>query len=472
MRPRLELACLAVVAAAQIALFTRLLATSLDFDEGVYLLGLDALRSGQQLGTDVFAAQPPVFYGILRLLAAVLGTEPEHVRLGIAFLSLVGTGAAWLLARSIAGPVAGVLAAAFLTISPPIPLFASRILADLPSLWLALAALALGAVASRRGSSAAAAGAGTAAAVAVLTKPSALLVIPMLVLILLPGAGGRARRMAWAGAGAAGAATAVLLANIGANRALWDGVVTYHRKAGSTPAVIDRWASIGDLFNPRTPILWLVVAGAAVFGLRVVRRQAWLGEIALWGWALVAFAFLATYAPLHYNHLVALPVPLAVAAATSLGAQVASASPGRRKVAGALLLITIVAAFAQQWRRVAIADEPQSRKDLTAAEVLRRVTRPGDLVVSDLPVSAVLARREVPGPLIDTAYLRFETGSLTPGRVLGEVDRWCVAAVVVGRSFEDEPAVVHGLRQRFSRAAEASGATVLYDRRTPCTPRR
>ena len=97
----------------------------------------------------------------------------------------------------------------------------------------------------------------------------------------------------------------------------------------------------------------------------------------------------------------------------------------------------------------------------------RRVTEPHDIVATDLPVSAVLANRLVPGPLVDTAYLRFKTGSLTPAEVLGEIDRWCVAAVVAGRAFADEPAVMRGLKQRFARATTASGATVVFDRRSP-----
>ena len=471
MRRLLEPICLAVVAVAQLALFTRLLTTAYDFDEGVYLLALEALRSGQQLGTDVFAAQPPAFYWLLRSIAATIGEHGERVRLGIALLSLLGTAGAWFLARCVAGPAAGVLAAALLTIAPPVPLFAARILADLPSLWLALAALGLGALAGRRDSSTAAAAAGVVAVLAVATKVAAAITIPVLVVVLLAGGGRRARRLSLAAAGAAVAAAAILLANAGAIDELWAGVVTYHRQAGATPAVIDRWASIRDLFNPRTPELWLIVVGVVVFAIRVVRRKARPAEVALWAWAAAAFAALATYAPLHYNHLVALPIPLVVAAATSLGAQVAAAPRRRQTMAVAVLAVVIAAGYAQQWRRVAIAGERQTRREVAAAEALRRVTRPGELVAVDVPVSAVLAGRPVPGPLVDTAYLRFETKSLTPERVLAEIDRWCVAAVVAGRAFADEPVVMRGLRQRFATASPAAGATVFSQRRRACETR-
>ena len=58
---------LAGLAAAQAALFGRLVGTDTDYDEGVYLTSVDALERGQRLGGDVFAPQPPVFYLLLRL---------------------------------------------------------------------------------------------------------------------------------------------------------------------------------------------------------------------------------------------------------------------------------------------------------------------------------------------------------------------------------------------------------------------
>ena len=461
-----------MVAIAQVALFTRLLSTAYDFDEGVYLLSLDALRAGEQLGTEVFAAQPPGFYWLLQSIAAVLGDSGERVRLGIALCSLAGTAGAWFVVRFIAGPVAGVLAAALLLISPPIPLFAARILADLPSLWATLAALGLGALAGRRGSRIAALLAGAVAIFAMATKVAAVIALPLLAVVLLSGGGRPRQRLLWAAGGAAAAAGVILLDNAGAIDELWGSVVTYHRKAGATPAVIDRWASIHDLFNLRTPVLWLVVAGIVTFAYRAARRRARPAELALWAWAAFAFLFLATYAPLHYNHLVALPVPLALAAATSIGAQTVTAPSRYRTVAVVALAVVVTAGYAQQWRRVAIASEPQSQAEITAAATLLRVTGPRDLVASDLPVSAVLAGRRVPGALVDTAYLRFATGFLTADEVLAEIDRRCVAAVVAGRSFKDDPAVLQGLRTRFAESSTASGATVFWGRRKPCAPGR
>ncbi len=125
-----------------------------------------------------------------------------------------------------------------------------------------------------------------------------------------------------------------------------------------------------------------------------------------------------------------------------------------------MLIVALAAGYLQQWRRTGIADEPQSQAELTAAATLARVARPGDFVVSDLPVSAVLADRPVPGPLVDAAFLRFETGSLTPESALADIDRWCVTAVVAGRSFTRQPELLRGLTERFADATNESGTTV------------
>ena len=58
----LGLAGLLAVAAL---VYSRGVDAAANYDEGVYLASLDALRHGQELGTDVYASQPPGFYVLL-----------------------------------------------------------------------------------------------------------------------------------------------------------------------------------------------------------------------------------------------------------------------------------------------------------------------------------------------------------------------------------------------------------------------
>ena len=87
--------------------FTRALGTRTNYDEGVYLASLDALRRGQELGSDVYTSQPPAFYWVLRVLAAPFGSSVEGIRLGFALLALVGVAAAVVLGWRLYGPPAG-----------------------------------------------------------------------------------------------------------------------------------------------------------------------------------------------------------------------------------------------------------------------------------------------------------------------------------------------------------------------------
>ena len=61
-----------------------------NYDEGVYLASLDALRHGQELGTDVYASQPPGFYVLLQGLSFLPGDGVEGIR--VAFVLVRSSG--------------------------------------------------------------------------------------------------------------------------------------------------------------------------------------------------------------------------------------------------------------------------------------------------------------------------------------------------------------------------------------------
>jgi hypothetical protein len=68
-----ELALLGAILVSQWILFARPVHSAVNYDEAVYLAALDALRHGQALGSDVFAAQFPGFYDLLRGLSYLTG---------------------------------------------------------------------------------------------------------------------------------------------------------------------------------------------------------------------------------------------------------------------------------------------------------------------------------------------------------------------------------------------------------------
>ena len=201
-------------------------------------------------------------------------------------------------------------------------------------------------------------------ALAVATKPSAVLALvpsrptPALGALGRAGAACRARR-----ARRASSRGVLLLAYREVLGELWQSVVVYHRDARDTPDVIDKTHELATFLDWRTPFAWLIVAGLAASVLLLRRRR--LGVVwALWAWAAISLAFLVYHHPLHYNHLLVLPVVLAVPVAIAL---VGLAERLRRPaVAFAALALLLSAGYVQQQRRI-VLDQVQEEPELVAA---------------------------------------------------------------------------------------------------------
>ena len=118
-----------LVALAAGLVFTRSLGRRTNYDEGVYLASLDAMRRGQELGSELYTSQPPVFYWLLRALAAPFGSSIPDIRFAFALFALLGVAAAIVLGWRLYGPPAGVAAGALVAIGPPYATFASTVAA-------------------------------------------------------------------------------------------------------------------------------------------------------------------------------------------------------------------------------------------------------------------------------------------------------------------------------------------------------
>jgi Dolichyl-phosphate-mannose-protein mannosyltransferase len=444
----------AILVTAQAFLFGRLVGTDTDYDEGVYLTSVDALEHGQRLGQDVFAPQPPGWYLLLRLISFLGADSVRGFHIGMVAVAVLTCLAAYLLGRALAGPVAGLAAAALLTVAPPLPLFAHRVLADLPPLGLALASFWLAVEARGRRSTALAVAAGSLVALAVTVKPNAVLALPPFLLLLLWERSGRLRALAAAAGGAAAVGALFAFAYRDVLGELWESVVVYHRDARDTPAVIDKTHELVTFLNWRTPFAWLVVAGLAA-SVVLLRRRRVEAVWALWAWAAISLAFLVYHHPLHYNHLLVLPVVLAVPAGVAVAALLQRVE--RSAVALSALALLLAAGYVQQHRRVTLDDVPEEPELVAAAAIMERETDPDDLVVSDHSIVPFLAGRIVAGPLVDTAVLRFETGSLTDAKVLRELERNDVRAVLAGRSFAARPALMAALERRYGAPRTIDG---------------
>jgi 4-amino-4-deoxy-L-arabinose transferase-like glycosyltransferase len=454
--------------AAELLLAARLLDTDTFFDEGVYLAAADALRHGQALGSDVFTAQPPGYYAFLEAAQALLGRGLEPMRLAHVVVVCAGVAAAYALGRLLSGRLAGFTAGAAMVIAYPLPLFAPRVLADPPAVALTIVALALAAAGgrTRRWAPALVAASGAALAAATLVKLYAPLALPALVLLLWAPPRVLLRRAAVFAAGAALPLVAALVAYRISLPELWDGAVSYHELARRFP-LLDNPHELVEVLNTRIPSTWILAAAACVAAALLVRRRL-RPELALWTWPPLGLALVLWHEPLLEHHLVTFTIPASLAAGLTLGRAATGLSGHRRHVAVAMLLVALAAGYAQAHRRAASEHRAEEPGIVWAAHELARATSPDELVVSDLPYAAYLADRRLPGELVDTARLRFATGSLTRAEVLRIIEERCVRAVAAGRVFTVLPGFTNRLEALFDTKRRRFGVVVYT--RGRCVP--
>jgi hypothetical protein len=229
----------------------------------------------------------------------------------------------------------------------------------------------------------------------------------------------------------------------------WAQVIGLHARA--TGAVGSRL----DNFGTFAGIWWealLVLAGLYAGYLGWRQRRCVPVVFAVWG--IVSICVLAVQTPLFTHHLALIPPPFILAAALlpelaaqpqtrsvarprlppilralrSLRALRVSSPPitGMYAVITALLLIAAVTSIQQQ---IAVQAQPPVGM-LQAANDLQALTQPGDLVVTDDQMIAVVAGRAVPAPLVDTSLVRIASGSLTTRQVIAVASDPRVRAIV------------------------------------------
>jgi len=444
----IELVTLAVLLAAQAYLFARPIHSATNYDEDVYLAAVDALRHGQALGSSVFAAQFPGFYDLLRGISYITGIGVAAIRAGFIAVTIAGTVGGWLVGRRFGGPVGGLLVAAFLVIAPPLDLFGYQVIADTPA--LALMALSLGLATLAGPYAAIAAGALLAASFSV--KLTAITVLPAVAWQLRT-------RLVPAAIAFVAVVGAILAAHAGALGDLWTSGVTYHENARSTSAVIPHpHRQILDQIPHGTPFFVLVVVAVLVFVAFLALRRP-LGVWTLWLWTVLSVAFLFVHAPLHYNHLIIVPFALAVAAGATLGGAVQHLPRVPMLVTTGVLALAVAAGFVQQLHRVDLARAPEPASNVTAAQALERITKPGIHTIDDRPIISFLAHRRVVGPLVDLAALRFETDSLSDAAVIRRLPN--AGAVIVSRELRTHPAVLAAVRNEFHAAYNHDGIEIF-----------
>jgi hypothetical protein len=211
--------------------------------------------------------------------------------------------------------------------------------------------------------------------------------------------------------------------------------------------------ALRSFFDLHQPFTWLVVlALAAWLSLRPrLRRPLW----PLWAGALLAALFLLWHRPLHDNHLVLLSIALAAPVAVALATAI-----GRYPLLAVVVALALAAGYVQETHRLERNAAPVPTELVVAAQRVAAHADPGRLVVSDEPIVPVLAGRRMPGELIDTAVLRFDSRYLSNAEVERAIAEHDVPVVVAGRAFLARPALLTWLAARFPLRQETGDVTV------------
>jgi hypothetical protein len=227
---------------------------------------------------------------------------------------------------------------------------------------------------------------------------------------------------------------------------LWRQVVGLHVGARALPlGGIDRTTALREL-----PIAALGAAGCLV---AVWRRYPALAAAGA-AWAAAAALLLAVQHPVWPHHAVVLAAPLAL-----LGGGLATLLPGRAAAVACLVALAAGIVPAGLVR----AQQPPAAVDAPIVAALDAHTAPGDLVITDDQFAVALAGREVPPQLVDTSFVRAESGDLTAARVERIADDPDVRAVLFATGRLDAlPGLRAWVAQRFPVAIDVGGGRRLY----------
>jgi hypothetical protein len=407
-------------------LLARKIGESYGWDDGAYLASARAMIQGHPLFTSVFSSQPPVFLELLAAAFRVFGDSGETgawmaLVFALACLAIVG----WM-AHQVAGP----MASPFAVLAMLSKIFLGQALgieAEIPALALALLAVAMLVPGDATWRVAAAGG---VFSIAVLCKLWVLPYgVPLIVLTVLPPDRDEAGawRMSWSPrrairrltvVGLSGGLVSTLVLGGYDLHAAYDQVVGMHVRARQLGT--ETWGRTGtDLLVRFARDEVLICALALVGAGFLLKRNPRAGSCLLL-WLLACAAFLVGHLPVFIRHVLLVSPPLALLAASAVSGMFSRWSrPLYRYTAASVVAVLMVVrptatgeAGIPLWRILATP----VRADRAQVESIRLMTRfstPGDIVVTDDPLQAFLARRALPPRLVDISGTRVLSGTLT-----------------------------------------------------------
>ena len=425
-------------------------------DEGIHLLWIRMIEAGYTPYTQVYITYPPLYHLFL-LGSWNLWPTMEGLRWFTLAYTFPAAILSALIARRIAGNVAGIATAFLFTLAPQFVADSRAILGELPSVTWALLAVWLAYVYRDTGRRPLLAVSGLALACSLLTKvlsPFAIVLVLLIVLsryfTLRPLSGlpnqWRTHRRAilsdllwWLGACSVPFVVTLILVDW---RPLVDQVVGQRLAARVAYVTIDEYWIHRALLPIQYLVenLWLIPLAILGFAATLIHRQKYRFTLAVWFAMAIVMLFL--HDPVRHKHLIILLPVLTIWAGLAVEqAWEAIVHPRRTstlvRMTGALGALLVLAycvrlpAIVQGWQ-ASIAPPGVSEYEKPALEFIKKVTAPGDCIITDDMPLAYWSGRLVPPELVEVSENRLISGQLTMEQltaITGRYDCQVVGAV-------------------------------------------
>lgn len=440
--------CLVVLLALALWMYLHTLALPFDrdsYDEGVYWQTLRAMEAGYRLYSPTFYSQPPAFLLSIYPIYAIFGQTLWSARLGIVVVALLGLIGAFLLGKTLRGPLVGLVALVLLMLSPLYLAAGQTIQAEGPQVAFSMLAIAFAYLWWERPMGwqglCYAALCTLTLTLSILSKLFGLaILVPIGLLALaqcwrviqqtrqIPQQRDPARWLTSVNSLLLGCAifliaTLLILSPFATTwPAFWSEVVTFHTAAKSVSS------TIGNLQQIRTFWQQNILAYTALYGTLVALwRRDWR-VFPLLAWLFTLLYLLWQQAPLFAHHFVILVPALVGLSILGFGPFPSRLRDVSRVTWATSLLCLLLVLFTlfsdvrgdlAHYRDMrAQAGTGSTQASLRVAHDLQEATRPGQFVITDAQFIAGLAQRNTPPELVDTSYVRINTGFVTTRQVV------------------------------------------------------
>jgi len=465
-----------------------LLNDAFNYDEGIHLIWGKLWAAGYTPYEEIFVSYPPFFLWSLGL-PWQLFHQAGALQLFMATYALTGVLAVIYLGAACGGRLAGLAAGIFLSFAPAYFIPSTEVMGEVPSVGLAVVAIALAEKYRRSGGWLWVALAGGVLALSLSLKILPFYAVPYVALVvsaryldldhwrhsLQSNSKLLLRDLAILG----GSFTVVFVLPI----LLFNVPAFLEQVVGMR--VVSRETELNPFDSPSRDIITFLFSNAGLMALSlyalvfvVVRnlRKYWL----LVAWLIFIWVSMNYHVPLRSKHLpIFLPVlavlaGLAVAHIVDFLQQIKTQGGSLRTVSMLLVILVVLAIFG--WdvsnavarnNALAVAEEDNEERAI-AIDFIQQITTPHACVIADNPVFLHRTNRLPPPELGEVSQTRVDTGHLTLADLAQAIQTYdCQAVAVVSPRFAEIPGLTDWLADHYLGLHAQSETFVYFGKKAP-----